>query len=221
MMPFHGGVAADGNALLLFSMASAFLYLLMIQRAPSMKRTLAKAAATGLLAALAYREGGPDLLVAALMFSAAGDAALAQDGDRAFVTGLGAFLLAHIAYAALFWTGTGGFTTLDMAAAGAIILFGLGFGVVLVRRAGKLALPVAVYVLAIMAMGVTAAGVGGVVLAGAVLFIASDALIGTQRFLLAPGHTAQRGISVAIWVLYWLAQCILTLGVLRLAQPGG
>lgn len=221
MMPFHGGLAADGNALLLFSAAAAFLYLLMIHRAPSMKRTLAKAAATGLLAALAHRAGGPDLLVAALMFSAAGDAALAQDGDRAFVTGLGAFLLAHLAYAALFWSGTAGFTTPETAAAAAIVLFGLGFGAMLVRHAGTLAVPVAVYVLAIMAMGVTAAGVGGAVLAGAALFIASDALIGTQRFLLPSDHRAQRAISAAIWTLYWLAQCTLTLGVLMPVRPGG
>jgi uncharacterized membrane protein YhhN len=221
MMPFAGGLAAEGNALLLFSFAAALLYFLMLERAPSAKRTLIKAASVGLLAVLAHREGGPDLLVAALAFSALGDAALAQEGDRAFVTGLGAFLLAHIAYAALFATAIGGFSPLDMAAAVAFILFGLAFGAVLVRKAGALALPVAAYVLAITAMGVTAAGVGGWVLAGAALFAASDALIGTGKFLLAPEHPLQPAAARAVWALYWLAQAVLVLAVLMPARLGG
>jgi uncharacterized membrane protein YhhN len=228
MMPFSGGFFAGGmesteNGLVIVSFAAAFLYLMMIARAPSMRRTLIKAAAIGLLAALAVATRAPDLLVAALAFSAVGDAALAQEDERGFLVGLGAFLLAHIAYSALFLgLGGEGFGVAMFAAHWPvmvpIVLFAGVFGTLLVRKAGRLAVPVAVYVVAIAAMGVSAATVGGAVLAGAALFIASDALLGTEKFLLGAASPLRRITQPLVWALYWLGQCTITIAVIKLLQ---
>ncbi|TIS81761.1 MAG: lysoplasmalogenase, partial [Mesorhizobium sp.] len=71
-------------------------------------RSAAKTLAVALLAALAVMQGSPPLLVAALALSAAGDAFLSQDGEKAFLAGLASFLAAHVAYVALFLNAGGG-----------------------------------------------------------------------------------------------------------------
>lgn len=91
--------------------------------------------------------------VAALAFSLAGDVFLVLPSNR-FVEGLGAFLVAHLAYA-------GGPAAAGVS--GALLLVGL--------------VVVGVAVAVISAMVVCAVGTGdGVAIAGAVLFYASDAL---------------------------------------------
>jgi uncharacterized membrane protein YhhN len=220
MLPFPGGVAGDENGTLILAFAAAAIYLAMIARAPSPKRTLVKAASTGLLAVLAYRAGGPDFLVAALGFSAIGDAALAQDGDSGFLLGLGAFLAAHLCFAWLFFGYGAPPSPGTWAVIGLIAAFAAIFGAVLARRAGPLAVPVIVYVAAIAAMGASAATVGGMVLAGALLFIASDALLGTEKFLLAQDAPQRRATTPAVWVLYWAGQAIITIGILRFSPFG-
>jgi len=76
-------------------------------------------------------------------------------------------------------------------------------------------LPVLAYMLAIVAMGIAAFTTQSLaVMAGAVLFLASDAILATERFLLAP-DAAQRTITgPAIWITYIAAQIAITLGVL-------
>jgi uncharacterized membrane protein YhhN len=226
MLPFDGGLAGDENGALILAAAAAMLYLVMVFQPPSMRRTLIKAGSTGLLAVLAYRAGGPDFLVAALGFSAIGDAALAQigtdgrdaddaaGGEKLFLMGLGAFLAAHLCFAWLFagmgtTPGSGG-----LAAIAVICAFALAFGAIMVRRAGALAVPVAVYVAAIAAMGVSSATVGGLVVAGAVLFMASDTLLGAEKFLIAGDAPQRRFTTPAVWVLYWTGQAMITVGVL-------
>src|SRR5690606_24910031 len=108
MMPFPGGIEGTENGILLLSIAAALLYLPVLGRPPSLRRTAVKAGSVALLAALAFEAGGPLLLVAALALSALGDAALAQEKDRFFLAGLVSFLLAHIAYVVLFLRASGG-----------------------------------------------------------------------------------------------------------------
>ena len=60
-----------------------------------------KTLAVALLAVLVVVESGPLLLFAALALSAAGDAFLSREDDRAFLAGLASFLAAHLAYIAL------------------------------------------------------------------------------------------------------------------------
>ena len=204
----------------------AFGYLLLVTKPPSLLRTLVKTASIGVLAGLAAFTGGPILLVAALTLSALGDAFLAHDGDGPFMAGLGSFLAAHVAYVALF-AGLGdslggGFSALPVWPAVAMVAFALAVGAALVRRAGALAVPVAVYVCAILSMGLAALtlplqGWGALVLAGALAFMASDSLLGTEKFLLGAASGLRRFTTPAVWCLYWAGQAAIFLGVIRLA----
>ena len=221
MTPFPGGIEQLSNGTLLFSAAAAFLYLLVQGRPPSFRRTVAKTASVALLAVLAAVEGGPVLLVAALLLSAAGDAFLAHEGERPFLGGLASFLLAHIVYMALFWTAGGGADILAaqpwrlalpaLATLAALLLLSR----LLPAVGAPLRAPVCVYVLAIVAMMWASATVPApVVMLGAALFLASDALLATERFLLAPASPHRRWAGPAVWALYWAAQATITLGFL-------
>ncbi|RUW86495.1 lysoplasmalogenase, partial [Mesorhizobium sp. M8A.F.Ca.ET.023.01.1.1] len=101
-MPFAGGIDANANATLIFSMVAAVIYAFTSGMPPTLARSAAKTLSVAMLAALAAMQGGPLLLVAALALSAIGDAFLSRDGERAFLGGLASFLVAHIVYVALF-----------------------------------------------------------------------------------------------------------------------
>lgn len=156
------------------------------------------------------------LMVAGLGVSLVADVLI----ERSFLAGLGAFLVAHLAYIAAFLTRT----------TEPRLLFVLPFalwGVVVVRRLwpalGGLRWPVVAYAGVICAMmWRAAAGVGAegaprahewMALAGAVLFAASDTLIAFDRFLapregVAPGSPLVR---YPIMLLYWAGQLLLAL----------
>jgi len=220
-MPFSGGIDSLSNGTLLFSAAAAFFYLLMQSQPPSWRRTAAKTLSIGLLAVLAAIEGGPVLLIVALALSAAGDAFLAQEGEKAFLGGLGSFLLAHMAYVALFAIAGGGMEILAVqawrlgipviATAAALLLV-----VRLMPAVGPaLKLPVTLYVAAIAAMMWTSATVPvPIVMVGAALFLASDPILAIEKFLLSPASPHRAWAGPAVWILYWLAQVTITLGFL-------
>lgn len=221
MMPFPGGIEATPNGTLIFSIVAAVLYAFAIDRPPSLKRSAAKTLAVALLAVLAHQQGGPVLLFAALALSALGDAFLSQDGDKAFLGGLGSFLAAHLAYVALFVVVGRGLSMLTGApwlivAAAVMAVFAVGMLRLLWPHIGSdLKAPVSVYVAAIFAMGVTALTTGSVlVIAGAVLFMASDALLATERFLSEKVERQRVWMRYAVWALYYLAQLAITLGFL-------
>jgi uncharacterized membrane protein YhhN len=50
-----------------------------------------------------------------------------------------------------------------------------------------------------------------IVVAGALLFMLSDSLLATGRFLLRADDAAQRWLAPAVWVTYYGAQLILAL----------
>lgn len=221
MMPFPGGIENVSNGTLIFSGLLALYYLFVVERPPSHRRTIVKTGSVALLAVLAFIEGGPILLVAALALSAIGDACLAYRSDRAFMGGLVAFLLGHLAYVALFMLGGSGIDAVTgwrMALAVVMILAVAGSIATLWRGVpGALKLPVVVYSLAILGMGIASLTVPNpVVTLGAVLFMASDSLLAIGRFR---GDLAEgRGwMPYAVWALYYLAQAIITLGVLAIA----
>lgn len=220
-MPFAGGIESLANGTLILSVAAALLYLPLRDREPSPRRTLVKAGSTALLALLAWMEGGPVLLVAALALSAAGDAFLAQDGEKAFLAGLASFLAAHIAYVPLFAAAGGGLDILAGEPWRAVIAaLAIAGAAALLRRllpaAGPaMRGPVAVYAAAILTMLLAAATVPSpVIVAGAVLFVLSDALLATGRFLLAPDSPRRRPVGMAVWIAYYLAQAAIALGFL-------
>lgn len=152
-------------------------------------------------------------LVVGLLFSLAGDVFLMLPSDR-FAAGLGSFLVAHLCYVAAFSDGVGlggaPETLLPLLAFAAIVLW------LVLPRAGRLALPVGVYVAAIVAMAFQAlsrwlaTGEIAALLAalGALLFVLSDASIAIRRFV----HPFA-GAQALILSTYFTAQWLIALSV--------
>jgi uncharacterized membrane protein YhhN len=221
MMPFPGGIEATANGTLFFSAMSALVYCMMLDAPPAIRRTGVKTAAVALLALLAFQQGGPFLLVGALALSAVGDAFLSRDGDKAFLGGLCAFLAGHLLYIVLFVVSgstIAAFLSSPLRIAGALAMGVFAFGMLKTlwpRVDAGLRLPIAVYVLAILAMGVTSLTLDySWAIVGAVLFMASDALLATEKFLLSAGSPRGVWMRYAVWVLYYAGQALITLGFL-------
>jgi len=151
-------------------------------------------------------------LVIALVFSALGDFLLALPGLRiSFIGGLGAFLLAHLAYLRLFVPLGPDMRAHRLIGCGLV----LGAAGALLGRfwpnLGPLMWPVAAYigVLAAMACAAILARLPTPLAAlGALCFVMSDAMIGMAKFL-SPFDTYQLGI----WWTYAIAQVLLVAGV--------
>lgn len=219
MMPFPGGIEDTSNAALILSVAAALLTLYLANLPPSLKRSVVKTLAVGLLAVLAFVEQAPLLLIGALTLSAAGDAFLSRPGERAFLTGLASFLGAHVLYIVLFASGGGGIAALSLprialAIAMLIAVIPIVWRLLPNLDAG-LKLPVLTYVAAILFMGLAALTVNSpAVIAGAVLFMASDSILAWEKFLLPAGSPASALMRYAVWVTYYAAQFLITLGFL-------
>ncbi|WP_095203998.1 lysoplasmalogenase [Mesorhizobium carmichaelinearum] len=220
-MPFAGGIDANANATLIFSLVAAVIYAFTLGMPQSLARSAAKTLSVAMLAVLSALQGGPLLLVVALAFSAVGDAFLSRDGEKAFLGGLASFLVAHIVYIALFLRSGGGLGLLGAESwRGAIALALAVFVVVMLaalwRRVGpSLRIPIAFYVVAILAMGMAALTTNSAwVIGGAVLFMASDGLLATEKFLVAAISPHRAWMRFAVWVLYYAAQFAITLGFL-------
>jgi len=156
------------------------------------------------------------LVVAGLACSLAGDVLLMLPRDR-FAAGLGAFLLAQLAYLAAFSVGG----PPAGAVPAALLPFAAAAGGVVAavwRALGRLRIPVAGYAVALAAMGWRAAargwapGVGRasflLALAGACLLLTSDALLAVRRFR----HPSRLAHAVELGV-YWTAQVMIALSV--------
>ncbi|TPL08783.1 MULTISPECIES: lysoplasmalogenase family protein [unclassified Mesorhizobium] len=220
-MPSPGGIDANANATLIFSLVAAVVYAFTSGMAPTLAHSAAKTLAVAMLAVLAAMQGGPLLLVAALALSAIGDAFLSRDGEKMFLGGLGSFLAAHIVYVVLFLRSGGGMGVLGAEPWRAAIALAMAVFVILMlaalwRRVGPaLRAPIAGYVAAILAMGISALTTSSAaVIGGAVLFMASDALLATERFLAAAISPHRAWMRLAVWVLYYAAQLVVTLGFL-------
>ncbi|ACU75643.1 YhhN family protein [Catenulispora acidiphila DSM 44928] len=161
--------------------------------------------------------------VAALVLSAIGDVFLmlpedSSAADRNFVIGLGAFLLAHVAYIAAFVRlhAHGGYA-ISFVVTG-LVLAGAMFATVglrIRRAAGEedpaLAVPVLAYVSVISVLVVAAWWTGDLrIIPGALLFAVSDTMIGWTRFVRKDWE-----LDVPIIVTYHLAQILLVLGLVR------
>ena len=144
-----------------------------------------------------------------LIFSLLGDVLLAWPGDPFFVFGLGAFLLAHLAYLKAYLSDCKRLALVPLmiaVAVGAALL-----GILISHDLGPLLLPVIVYGLAISAMLWRAlARLGtdvptrsaGFAAAGALAFVFSDSVIGINRFV-APFHAAPYVIILSYWLGQW------------------
>ena len=128
------------------------------------------------------------VLLAGLALSFLGDAFLIGETQTAFLAGLSAFLLAHLAYVAAFfisgvswrWAGTAAIPVIGIAIA---VTYWLSPHI-----APTLAVPVRVYIIVISAMVIAAFGTRGkggpaLILAGALLFFLSDLSVAALRLV--------------------------------------
>jgi uncharacterized membrane protein YhhN len=220
-MPFPGGIEATANGTLILSAAAAVLYLIVVSQPPTPLRTVAKTLAVALLAALTFVENGPPLLFVALVLSALGDAFLSREGEPMFLAGLGSFLAAHLCYVALFVMHGGGLEPLLVApwrwvVAAVVIVVAVALFLLVWRRVKPaLALPILAYTLVAVATAIAALTLDRLwTILGAVLFLASDALLATERFLLPAISPHRSGLRQLVWLLYYVAQAAITLSFL-------
>lgn len=174
-------------------------------------------ASTGfILAALANGAAGSaygKAILAGLALSMVGDILLMPESKRAFLAGLGAFLLGHVAFAAAFLVRGVGFS---VTAAGCALL---AIPASVVGRwlwptvPGEMRAPVLGYIVVISAMVALALGTfsrlgGAAVLLGAVMFYLSDLSVARDRFV-------KKAFINRLWGLpmYYAAQHVLASSV--------
>lgn len=128
------------------------------------------------------------ILLVVLIFCWIGDLLLFFRDERAFLVGLGAFLMAHLCLLVAFWSrGIAGVWCL----AAVVVLAPVGIGIyrwISPHVPKKMLVPVLAYMFVISLMVVLAAGARGagasmLVLAGAAMFYASDIFVARDRFL--------------------------------------
>lgn len=147
-------------------------------------------------------------ILVGLILSAAGDVFLEGKGQAWFLSGLTAFLCAHVAYLAAFLL-----VIRDPALKWALLpaAYGALVAACLWRPTGPMRIPVMVYLVVICAMlwraAAFATGAGpvypaaGAALVGAVLFALSDTLLSYDLFVLKGSR-----LVAAVNILYWLGQ---------------
>lgn len=144
-----------------------------------------------------------------ILFGWLGDVSL-MDSGPGFVVGLAFFLLGHLAYLVLFWRRLRVGRPRWWSAVYAIWFAALL--AVLAPHAGALLVPLGLYGLTLVALGVSASACPPSISVGAALFAVSDSLLGLDRFL--PGFHAP-GVDVAIMLSYILAQGFICWGAVR------
>ena len=149
----------------------------------------------------------------ALVFSTAGDVLLGAPGGVAFLVGLGAFSLAHVAYLLLYLRPlrtrkVGWWGLLYVAWLTVLIL-------VLLPHIGALTLPVALYGVLLCGAAAAALGTSPVVAVGALLFLTSDTLLALKFFLPGFGFWQE---DFVIMLVYVSAQGLIIVGTVLAAQ---
>jgi uncharacterized membrane protein YhhN len=170
------------------------------------------------------------MILTALLFCAAGDLLLifVSRNEQFFLAGLAAFFIGH-----LFYTGAFTFDILksrpwnhhwgQLAFSTLVIVYGVEFFVLNRFSFDSLWLPVLMYCIAITVMGVTAVMRDASaprkaylqVVAGAVLFIISDSLLATNKFIIPFDYAGP-----AVLVTYFTAQYFIVVGCLARVQSG-
>lgn len=203
--------AAPVAAQIIISVTSAVAYLLFyVGKPPSLNRTIIKTLSIAALAALAAIMDGPLLLVAALALSALGDLFISRDGEAAFLAGLGSFLLAHVAYVALFWQVVGGAAALSPVFAIAFAIYAIAILRWLWPHLAEMKAPVCAYIAVIFAMVVTATAAPLAlwpIIAGAALFALSDSVLSAETFVFK--DKLRRWTAPVIWSTYYASQALI------------
>lgn len=166
------------------------------------------------------------LIQVGLFFSLLGDAALMFDhvDQFFFLIGLGAFLIAQICYALGFMQnvsdgGNSPGLLIGILIAAVVVTYGVLFGIGLLEAVDEdVLVPVGIYALTITLMGAAAALRFGrtylpsfiMVMVGAALFIASDSILATHRFVRVIDHA-----PLSVMLTYAAGQYLIARGCLR------
>lgn len=213
------------NALLALAALAALAYQLAFagrtEGSHSWRGTAVKTLSTALLALAGIAGQAPGLIVAGLALGSAGDLALSRPGTRAFLAGMAAFALGHLAYVVAFVSRSlelGGlaFGPGRVALLGLLAVLLLSTEFWLAPRTGALRWPVRGYGLIIGAMAAAVIllpeNPGDRVLqAGAALFLLSDTLLAIRLFV-ARGEPAKQALGYAVWPAYWAGQALILWG---------
>lgn len=206
----------DVNRILLgISLACAIVYLVGGAALGPAVQVLTKGLTVSLLAVIAFRARQP-LLGTALAFGSLGDVLLDLDPAHLFVFGLGAFLAGHVLYTLLFLRHRqrgSRWTPVRVTTAVALVVFVAAFSRWLAPSLGSFAVPVYAYMGAITAMALSSIAMGlpqPWVVAGALLFVASDSMLGAAKF-----HGPFPGRDFLVWITYCGAQYGICFGYLR------
>jgi uncharacterized membrane protein YhhN len=155
------------------------------------------------------------LLSAALLFCAAGDAALGYEDGENLTIGLGLFLVAQVLFVVTF---TRDFKVQNPRIPGALFLvaYAVLMAFILTPSLEDMKLPVYVYLTVITVMGVTAAlryPTSGLVVCGALFFIASDSMLAIAEF-----RDPFRASEYLVMITYYLAIFLIAYGMVRAAK---
>ena len=192
-----------------------------LRRPPTLLRALVKTLFMAAGAGALISAGAPFPLVAAVSLSAAGDFFLAFDKKWLLPFGILSFLIAQLAYLAIFlaiWFFSGDNSPLwpRYAAMGLVILTAMGFLIWMGPKLGWMALGVVPYAIAITAMGVAAMWMPWMAwpaIIGALLFLTSDFVLAAELFRL-PEESPVRSITApVVWWTYAAAQVLIVTGI--------
>ena len=197
----------------------AILYGFTLSRSPpSPAKLLLKISGMVILTGVAASAGAPPLLVAGLAACTLGDAFLAGRTERWLIPGMAAFFIGHVFYVALFWSaGQVSGDLLNYLARGVLVFAGAGYVFWLSPSLGPMRLPVLAYAAVILVMGAAAIALPpgyGLVLIGALMFIASDAILANELFRRPTGEMPRFLPSISLWNLYFFGQMLIALGFL-------
>lgn len=148
--------------------------------------------------------------VIGLIFSAGGDVILAIEQGRYFVFGLGSFLIAHLFYLAYLLPCR--FHKSKIPLLLMYTMYGGAMMLILLPNLGELLIPVVLYMLVLMAMGIAAVisnKTNHWLIIGGISFVLSDSLIGFNKFVAAIPYS-----HLFIMVTYYFAQFALLTGAL-------
>lgn len=194
---------------------------------PGLSGAAVKTASTALLAAILWSAvalgQGLWTIALGLTLGALGDWFLALRGTRAFLVGMGAFALGHLAYAGGPYARAAelGFDGVSLVE-GAVLAVLLGLvastEVWLSPRTGDLRWPVRVYVAMIAVMGVVVVLLpvhhgSGLLRLGGALFILSDLLLALRLFVVTSKRHRDL-LSLALWPAYWSGQALIGIGAI-------
>ncbi len=198
---------------------AALVYLPLAGAHPSARRSLFKVLPLLSFAAVSYLVGAPLILTGGLLLSALGDYFLSRPAERAFLAGLSAFALAHVAYMVVFVRLSGQIPWAAFAPSPvpAVLVAALALSVELwlVPHTGALRWPVRVYVLLICGMMLAALVLPSAhrfATIGAGAFVASDMILALDRFRMARENPWKGPAGWAIWGLYVAGQALIVLG---------